>query len=264
MGGLTTAAKLAARGAKVVVLEKYLLPGGSAAHYKRGGYTFDVGSSMMFGFGDAGTTNLITKALEAVGKRMATLPDPTQVHYHCPPSAAHPQVRARMGVCVGRWSGASTAAGAAAGAPRYLLRQPGGCVPCTVPRAAAQPLTPRTVLWCACRASQGLSVQVWRKYEDFVAELTGVWLRDARHCCAVQVAWSARRTQLVQLPGAPTSVLVLPCPALPCPALPCTTGPPHTARFPHEAAGIRAFYGECWRVFNALNSLEMKSLEEPR
>jgi hypothetical protein len=93
MGGLTTAAKLVAKGAKVVVLEKYLVPGGSAAHYKREGYTFDVGSSMMFGFGDQGTTNLITKALESVGKRMQTVPDPTQVHYHCPPSSAHPEVR---------------------------------------------------------------------------------------------------------------------------------------------------------------------------
>jgi prolycopene isomerase len=51
-------------------------------------------------------------------------------------------------------------------------------------------------------------VQVWRKYEDFVAELS--------------------------------------------------------ARFPHEAAGIKSFYDECWAVFNSLNSLEMKSLEEPR
>jgi len=109
MGGLTTAAKLAARGAKVVVLEKYLVPGGSAAAYKRDGYTFDVGSSMMFGFGDGGTTNLITKALEAVGKRMETIPDPTQVHYHLPASKAHPEVsmslssvtQARATVCHG-------------------------------------------------------------------------------------------------------------------------------------------------------------------
>jgi hypothetical protein len=35
-------------------------------------------------------------------------------------------------------------------------------------------------------------------------------------------------------------------------------------RFPHEASGIRAFYDECWAVFNALNVLELKSLEEPR
>ena len=37
-----------------------------------------------------------------------------------------------------------------------------------------------------------------------------------------------------------------------------------TARFPAERKGIEAFYGEAWRVFNALNSLELKSLEEPR
>lgn len=37
-----------------------------------------------------------------------------------------------------------------------------------------------------------------------------------------------------------------------------------TRAFPHEKAGIRKFYGECWRVFNALNTLELKSLEEPR
>jgi hypothetical protein len=36
------------------------------------------------------------------------------------------------------------------------------------------------------------------------------------------------------------------------------------ARFPHESSGIKSFYDECWAVFNALNSLEMKSLEEPR
>lgn len=36
------------------------------------------------------------------------------------------------------------------------------------------------------------------------------------------------------------------------------------ARFPHESSGIKSFYDECWAVFNALNSLELKSLEEPR
>jgi hypothetical protein len=35
-------------------------------------------------------------------------------------------------------------------------------------------------------------------------------------------------------------------------------------RFPHEREGIGKFYGECWAVFNSLNSLELKSLEEPR
>ncbi|GMH29117.1 hypothetical protein Nepgr_030960 [Nepenthes gracilis] len=36
-----------------------------------------------------------------------------------------------------------------------------------------------------------------------------------------------------------------------------------TSKFPHEKDGILKFYGECWKIFNALNSLELKSLEEP-
>ena len=161
MGGLTVATQLASRGQSVLLLEKcvplparnirrspfyrYVIPGGSAGYYERKGYTFDVGSSMMFGMGTEGTTNLITKALEAVGKKMETIPDPTQIHYHLPSSPAHPD---------------------------------------------------------------GLEVFVWRKYERFVEDLA--------------------------------------------------------KQFPHEADGIRRFYDECWVVFNALNVLELKSLEEPR
>ena len=65
--------------------------------------------------------------------------------------------------------------------------------------------------WIESRAErylQGLDVKVWRKYDDFVEELS--------------------------------------------------------ERFPHERKGIEKFYGECWAVFNSLNSLELKSLEEPR
>jgi uncharacterized protein Usg len=46
---------------------------------------------MMFGFGDKGTTNLMTRALAAVGKQLETVPDPTQIHYHLPPGPRHPQ-----------------------------------------------------------------------------------------------------------------------------------------------------------------------------
>jgi prolycopene isomerase len=69
---------------------RYLIPGGSAGRFKRDGYTFDNGPSMMFGFGDSGTTNLLTRCLAAVGKKLATVPDPTQVHYHLPASERHP------------------------------------------------------------------------------------------------------------------------------------------------------------------------------
>ena len=50
IGGLVTASQLAAKGAKVLVLEKYIIPGGSGGSFKRKGYTFDVGASMIFGF----------------------------------------------------------------------------------------------------------------------------------------------------------------------------------------------------------------------
>jgi phytoene dehydrogenase-like protein len=85
IGGLVTATQLAQRGAKVAVFERYLIPGGSAGFFRRGGYTFDVGASMIFGLGEQpGSTNLLTKALAAVGEHLETIPDPVQIHYHCP------------------------------------------------------------------------------------------------------------------------------------------------------------------------------------
>ncbi|XP_071741804.1 prolycopene isomerase, chloroplastic [Rutidosis leptorrhynchoides] len=138
IGGLVAATQLAVKGAKVLVLEKYVIPGGSSGFYERDGYTFDVGSSVMFGFSDKGNLNLITQALAAVGCKMEVIPDPTTVHFHLPKS---------------------------------------------------------------------LSVQVHREYDDFASELT--------------------------------------------------------SKFPHEKEGILKFYNECWKIFNALNSLELKSLEEP-
>ncbi|XP_061375943.1 prolycopene isomerase, chloroplastic-like isoform X1 [Gastrolobium bilobum] len=138
IGGLVAGTQLAVKGARVLVLEKYVIPGGSSGFYQRDGYTFDVGSSVMFGFSDKGNLNLITQALEAVGCQMQVIPDPTTVHFHLP---------------------------------------------------------------------NNLSVRVPREYDKFIEELT--------------------------------------------------------CNFPHEKEGILKFYGECWKIFNALNSLELKSLEEP-
>lgn len=84
IGGLVTATQLAAKGAKVLVLERYLIPGGSAGYFERDGYKFDVGASMIFGFGNKGTTNLLTRALQAVDVSLETIPDPVQIHYHLP------------------------------------------------------------------------------------------------------------------------------------------------------------------------------------
>jgi len=137
IGGLVTATQLAAKKAKVLVLESYIIPGGSSGYFERSGYHFDVGASMIFGFGDRGTTNLLTRALAAVDMKVETIPDPVQVHYHLP---------------------------------------------------------------------ENLDLKVHQDYEKFLQELTSI--------------------------------------------------------FPHEAAGIRKFYGECWKVFNCLNSMELLSLEE--
>jgi prolycopene isomerase len=84
IGGLVTATQLAAKGANVLVLERYLIPGGSSGYFERQGYRFDVGASMIFGFGDRGTTNLLTRALDAVDVELETIPDPVQIHYHLP------------------------------------------------------------------------------------------------------------------------------------------------------------------------------------
>ncbi|NDJ17531.1 carotenoid isomerase [Myxacorys almedinensis] len=84
IGGLVTATQLAAKGASVLVLERYLIPGGSSGYFDRSGYRFDVGASMIFGFGDRGTTNLLTRALDAVNVSIDTIPDPVQIHYHLP------------------------------------------------------------------------------------------------------------------------------------------------------------------------------------
>jgi prolycopene isomerase len=84
IGGLVTATQLAAKGAKVLVLESYIIPGGSSGYFEREGYRFDVGASMIFGFGTEGTTNLLTRALSAVDMSLETIADPVQIHYHLP------------------------------------------------------------------------------------------------------------------------------------------------------------------------------------
>ena len=54
IGGLTSAALLAKRGLKVLVVEQHYIPGGCASIFRRKGFTFDVGASLFFGFGENG------------------------------------------------------------------------------------------------------------------------------------------------------------------------------------------------------------------
>ena len=84
IGGLVTASQLSAKGVRVLVLEKYIIPGGSGGSFRRNGYTFDVGASMIFGFGEKGYTNLLTRALKDVNEKCETIPDPVQLEYHLP------------------------------------------------------------------------------------------------------------------------------------------------------------------------------------
>ena len=84
IGGLVTASQLASKGAKVLVLERYLIPGGSGGSFKRKGYTFDVGASMIFGFGDKGYTNLLTRALKDIGENCETIPAVSYTHLTLP------------------------------------------------------------------------------------------------------------------------------------------------------------------------------------
>lgn len=136
IGALTAAADLSSRNLSVTVLERYIIPGGSSGYFTRPGYTFDAGASMIFGFGQNGTTNLLTRALQLVDKNIDTIPDPVQVRYHLP----------------------------------------------------------------------GLDIRVHKDYERFIKALE--------------------------------------------------------ERFPNER--VRKFYDECWSVFNSLNVMPLKSLEEPR
>lgn len=139
MGALTAAAHLVSLGASVKVLERYLIPGGSSGTFVRDGFRFDVGASMIFGFGEKGYTNLLTRALDCVGKKLQTVKDPVQVRYHLPDQ---------------------------------------------------------------------LDVRVYRDYERFMQEME--------------------------------------------------------EKFPGEGKGIRKFYGHCWSVFDSLNAMPLRSLEEPR
>ncbi len=82
VAGLTAAALLARDGTRVQVIEHHTVPGGCASFYQRGGYRFDVGATLVGGFGPRGVHRAIfaslgtTLAAEAVEPAMVVhLPD---------------------------------------------------------------------------------------------------------------------------------------------------------------------------------------------
>ncbi len=87
IGGLTTAALLQERGFSTLVLEKNRFPGGSCSAFRKGGYTFDAGASVFYGFCDSdarGTLNLHARIFRKLGIEVPTIPDKVQIHYHLP------------------------------------------------------------------------------------------------------------------------------------------------------------------------------------
>jgi prolycopene isomerase len=54
LGGMTAASLLAKRGLSVLMIEQQGKPGGSCTSFRRDGITFDVGTAMLYGFGERG------------------------------------------------------------------------------------------------------------------------------------------------------------------------------------------------------------------
>ncbi|HHE07402.1 MAG TPA: FAD-dependent oxidoreductase, partial [Chlorobaculum parvum] len=87
IGGLTAAALLQERGVRSVVFEKNAFPGGSCSAFRKGGYTFDAGASVFYGFNEDdsnGTLNLHARIFRKLGVSLQSVPDPVQIHYHLP------------------------------------------------------------------------------------------------------------------------------------------------------------------------------------
>ncbi|MBI4850936.1 MAG: FAD-dependent oxidoreductase [Acidobacteria bacterium] len=84
VGGLTTAALLARRGLSVAVYEQHYVPGGSASHFNRKGYSFDVGASLLYTLGKTGKANFLYKILTEIDEPIESILDPIQIHYHLP------------------------------------------------------------------------------------------------------------------------------------------------------------------------------------
>jgi C-3',4' desaturase CrtD len=79
IAGLTAAAMLVHDGIRVQVLEHHTVPGGCASYYLRDGYRFDVGATLVSGFGRRGTHRLL---FDRLGVRVdATAVEPAmEVH----------------------------------------------------------------------------------------------------------------------------------------------------------------------------------------
>ncbi|OCQ99752.1 C-3',4' desaturase CrtD [Oscillatoriales cyanobacterium USR001] len=64
IGGLTTAALLAKKGYRVLILDRAIVPGGCASTFKRQGFTFDVGATQVAGLEAGGIHHRIFSELD--------------------------------------------------------------------------------------------------------------------------------------------------------------------------------------------------------
>ena len=81
IAGLTAAALAARSGARVFLAEHHNVPGGCAAFYQRDGYRFDVGATVVNGFGERG---IHRRVFEALGVTVDAAPLDLAMMVHLP------------------------------------------------------------------------------------------------------------------------------------------------------------------------------------
>ena len=81
IAGLTAAALAARSGARVFLAEHHNVPGGCAAFYQREGYRFDVGATVVNGFGERG---IHRRVFEALGASVDSAPLDLAMMVHLP------------------------------------------------------------------------------------------------------------------------------------------------------------------------------------
>ncbi len=81
IGGLTTAAMLAKKGIRLLLIEQHYMPGGCCGAIRRQGITFDIGATVLYGFGEKGfnTHRFVMNELE---EEIDMIPRESIYHMH--------------------------------------------------------------------------------------------------------------------------------------------------------------------------------------
>ena len=81
IGGLTAAALLAKKGLQVLLVEQHYMPGGCCASIRREGVTFDVGATVLYGFGEKGL-NVHRYVMNELEEEIDIIPRDAIFHMH--------------------------------------------------------------------------------------------------------------------------------------------------------------------------------------